>query len=86
MFVGSAVAGCVVLASHGAKARGALLRDVAANAVAISVVAGLLLTGRISVVSAAFLVALYIGELVLPVRVGVTWPCCGWCTCLRVGF
>ena len=62
MFVGSVVAGCIVLASHGAKARGALLRDVAAYAIAAAVVAGVLLTGRVSVASAASMVALYVCE------------------------
>ena len=61
MFVGSVVAGCVVLASHGAKARGALLRDVGAYAAAVAVLAGFMLTGHISTLQATLLVAMYIG-------------------------
>ena len=61
MFVGSVVAGCVVLASHGAKARGALLRDVGTYAAAITLVAGFLLSGHMSTLQASLLVAMYIG-------------------------
>ena len=61
MFVGSVVAGCVVLASHGAKARGALLRDVGTYAAAIALVAGFLLSGHMSTLQASLLVAMYIG-------------------------
>ena len=59
MFVGCVVAGAVVLASGGAKARGALLRDVAAYLTAVGATAGVLASGRATAGRAAALLALY---------------------------
>ena len=59
MFVGCVVAGAVVLASGGAKARGALLRDVAGYLLAVAAAAGVLASGRGTAGRAAGLLALY---------------------------
>ncbi|KAK9818988.1 hypothetical protein WJX81_007256 [Elliptochloris bilobata] len=59
MFVGCVVAGAVVLASGGAKARGALLRDVAAYLVAVGAAMGVLASGSATAGRAAALLALY---------------------------
>lgn len=47
MFVGCVVAGSVVLANGGAKARGALLRDVSTYFLAVSAVLAMLVTGQV---------------------------------------
>ena len=47
MFVGCVVAGSVMLACQGAKVRGALIRDVAAYAIAASSVALILWSGKV---------------------------------------
>lgn len=59
MFVGCVVAGAVVLASGGAKARGALLRDVAGYLLAVGAAAGVLASGRGTAGRAVALLALY---------------------------
>ena len=59
MFVGCVVAGAVVLASGGAKARGALLRDVAGYLLAVGAAAGVLASGHGTAGRAAALLALY---------------------------
>ncbi len=48
MFVGCVVAGAVILVSNGAKARGALVRDVTAYALATGLVVGLLASGSMT--------------------------------------
>lgn len=47
MFVGCVVAGSVMLACQGAKVRGALIRDVAAYAIAVLSVALILWSGKV---------------------------------------
>lgn len=47
MFVGCVVAGSVMLCCQGAKVRGALIRDVAAYAIAVVAVAGILWSGKV---------------------------------------
>lgn len=47
MFVGCVVAGSVMLACKGAKVRGALIRDVAAYAIAVLSVALILWSGKV---------------------------------------
>ena len=48
MFVGCVVAGSVMLCCQGAKVRGALVRDVAAYAIAVVAVAIILWSGKVS--------------------------------------
>ncbi|KAL3137711.1 hypothetical protein ABBQ38_004978 [Trebouxia sp. C0009 RCD-2024] len=59
MFVGCVVAGSVMLACQGAKVRGALIRDVAAYAIAASSVALILWSGKVGFVKACSLLVLY---------------------------
>lgn len=59
MFVTTCVAGMVILIAGGAKARGALLRDIAAYGVACAVVWGFLAHGRVDRTGAALLLVLY---------------------------
>ena len=47
MFVGCVVAGSVMLCCQGAKVRGALIRDVAAYAIAVLAVAVILWSGKV---------------------------------------
>lgn len=47
MFVGCVVAGSVMLCCQGAKVRGALIRDVAAYAIAVVAVAVILWSGKV---------------------------------------
>ena len=47
MFVGCVVAGSVMLCCQGAKVRGALIRDVAAYAIAVLAVAIILWSGKV---------------------------------------
>lgn len=47
MFVGCVVAGSVMLCCQGAKVRGALMRDVAAYAIAVVAVAAILWSGKV---------------------------------------
>lgn len=54
MFVGCVVAGSVMLACQGAKVRGALIRDVAAYAIAVLSVALILWSGKVHCISPAF--------------------------------
>ncbi len=51
MFVGCVVAGSVMLCCQGAKVRGALIRDVAAYAIAVLAVAIILWSGKVTLSS-----------------------------------
>ena len=51
MFVGCVVAGSVMLCCQGAKVRGALIRDVAAYAIAVLAVAIILWSGKVITLS-----------------------------------
>lgn len=59
MFVGCVVAGSVMLCCQGAKVRGALIRDVAAYAIAVLAVAVILWSGKVGLMKACFLLVLY---------------------------
>jgi hypothetical protein len=59
MFVGCVVAGAVVLASGGAKARGALLREAAGYLIAVAAAAAVLASGSATPARAGALLALY---------------------------
>ncbi|KAL0053639.1 hypothetical protein WJX82_008689 [Trebouxia sp. C0006] len=59
MFVGCVVAGSVMLCCQGAKVRGALIRDVAAYAIAVLAVAIILWSGKVGLTKACFLLVLY---------------------------
>ena len=59
LFVGCAVAGCVLRASGGAPARGALVRDVAAYGLSVATAAAILSTGAAGPGSASLLLTLY---------------------------
>jgi sodium/potassium/calcium exchanger 6 len=61
LFVGATVAGIIMLVNGGAKARGALLRDVSAYCISVLVITGLLWSGRMTYARAAVLLALYLG-------------------------
>ena len=60
MFVTTCVAGMVMVIADGAKAKGALLRDVTAYGAASAVVWGVLAGGRVTRAGAATLLALYV--------------------------
>ena len=60
MFVGTAVAGAVMLVGNGAKARGALLRDVSAYGITCIVVMSVFAGGAFGVGHAAALLSLYV--------------------------
>jgi sodium/potassium/calcium exchanger 6 len=59
MFVSTVVAGCVILASGGVACRGALIRDVAALGVAVSVVAYTLERGAIGMWTETLYLSMY---------------------------
>lgn len=61
MFVGCAVSGAVILVGNGAKAQGALMRDVMAYLLSLVTVVGILLSGRFTWPAAGGLLCMYIG-------------------------
>ncbi|DBA93227.1 TPA: hypothetical protein ACH3X2_003522 [Trebouxia sp. C0005] len=65
MFVGCVVAGSVMLCCQGAKVRGALIRDVAAYAIAVLAVAIILWSGKVGLIKACFLLVLYVVFVIL---------------------
>ena len=69
------VAGVVMLASGGAKARGALLRDVGAYATSIALLTAFLASGAMTLAKSASLLALY-GAFVLVVLGADLWHIC----------
>ncbi len=61
MFVGCAVSGAVILLGNGAKARGALMRDVGSYLLAIVAVTGILASGVFTRGAAIGLICMYFG-------------------------
>lgn len=64
MFVGCAVSGAVILVGDGAKAQGALMRDVMAYFLSLVTVVSILLSGHFSWPAAVGLLCMYIGFVV----------------------
>ena len=60
MFVGAAVAGLVIMAADGVKARGALLRDVSCYLIAVGTVGLVLASGSVTWATAVALLLMYL--------------------------
>ena len=60
MFVGAAVAGLVIMAANGVKARGALLRDVSCYLIAVGTVGLVLASGSVTWATAVALLLMYL--------------------------
>ena len=73
--MGGVVAGVVMLANGGAKARGALLRDVGAYAAAVGLLTAFLASGAMTLDKSAALLAMY-GGFVLLVLGADLWHIC----------
>ena len=65
LFVGGVIAGAIMLVNRGAKARGALLRDVAALGICVITLAAFLGTGYISYARCAVLLAEYVAFVLI---------------------
>jgi Ca2+/Na+ antiporter len=65
LFVGCVVAGAIMLANGGAKARGALMRDVSAYCISVVTVTVFMWTGEMTYLRSALLLILYVAFVVL---------------------
>ncbi|KAK9829860.1 hypothetical protein WJX72_008316 [[Myrmecia] bisecta] len=77
MFVGCVVAGLIVLANNGAKARGALLRDVAAYMTSVVVVALMIHSGTMTTGKAVTLLGLYVLFVLVVLGADIWHRVCG---------